>query len=631
MPVFVRYLLGLGPSNPIATRLVQNGSRRVKHMYIRATYLGALIIVLLWSLLLGTRSGSLSYQELAAAGSQSFQYIAYLQITLICVLAPVFMGGAIRQEANPKSWDVLLTTPLTAGQVVLGNLFGRMTFVFGLLLCSLPLFALTQYFGGVPGTAIFASYVIAACAALLVGSVAIGLAVSRLAGKRAFFAFYVAIISYLAVTIAIDAWLRNAGSGAGPNGDGVTLMTSLNPFLALTALLNPTTYPRVAEGSSSGLTRWMLETPVTTWCVGSSIISLLFMAASTITVRLGGLAHLGEGEDGIPLWKKWLGRKSASQANLESGGDGTSHRAPRTVWHNPIAWREAASRNSSPAKIVARWIFVAIGLAFGIVLIYFYHSGSMSHNEFQFAISATVWGELLVIALVAINTAATAISKEREEGHLDLLLTTPITASAYTWGKLRGLVAYLVPLLLVPLGTLLFAGAYVLSGGIGRSGGVTVTVAPFGGGTTQTVPVLLPESGLLAPLVVVPFMAFCVMVGLHWSLKSKGTLASTVWTVGIVGAVSGILGLCSWQALTGIKVLGPLMAGLSPASYVFALTTPNGAMADTITDQGPGAARMALAIGALVGAGVFAALCYGLHSNMVRTFDVTVRKLAGQG
>lgn len=627
MPVFVRYLLGLGPGNPIAARLVQNGSRRVKHMYMRAAYLGALIIVLLWSLLLGTRAGTLSYQELAAAGAQSFQYIAYLQITLICVLAPVFMGGAIRQEANPKSWDVLLTTPMTAGQVVLGNLFGRLTFVFGLLFCSLPLFALTQYFGGVPGTAIFASYLIAGAAALLVGSIAIGLAVSRLAGKRAFFVFYVAIVSYLAVTIAIDAALRRAGNGVGPNGDGVTLMTSLNPFLALTALLNPTTYPRATEGTYSGVARWMLETPVTAWCLGSTIISLLFMLASIITVRLGGLTHLGEGEDGIPIWKKLFGRKTLGQAE----GDGTTHRAPRTVWHNPIAWREAASRNSSPAKIIARWIFVALGLGFGIGLIWFYHTGQMSSSTFQFALSATIWGELLVIALVAINTAATAISKEREEGHLDLLLTTPITASAYIWGKLRGLVAYLVPLLIVPLGTLLLSGAYVLSGGIGRAGGVTATVPAFPGSAPVTTPVILPEAGLLAPLVVIPFMAFCVMVGLHWSLKSKGTLASTVWTVGVVGAISGIVGLCSWQALTGIKVIGPIMAGLSPAAYVFALTTPNDSMADTIGRSGQGAARMALAIGGVVGAGVFAALCYGLHNNMVRTFDVTVRKLAGQG
>ncbi|MCA9288810.1 MAG: cytochrome c biogenesis protein CcsA, partial [Phycisphaerales bacterium] len=40
-------MLSFGPTNPIAVRLVQNGSRRVRHLTIRAAYLGALVVVLL--------------------------------------------------------------------------------------------------------------------------------------------------------------------------------------------------------------------------------------------------------------------------------------------------------------------------------------------------------------------------------------------------------------------------------------------------------------------------------------------------------------------------------------------------------------------------------------------------------
>ena len=69
----------------------------------------------------------------AAGRAESFTWIAYLQIGLICILAPVFMGGAIAQEASPRTWEVLLTTPLGAAQIVLGNLFGRLFFVLALL------------------------------------------------------------------------------------------------------------------------------------------------------------------------------------------------------------------------------------------------------------------------------------------------------------------------------------------------------------------------------------------------------------------------------------------------------------------------------------------------------------------
>lgn len=620
MPVFLQILLRLGPINPIAVRLVQNGSRRMRHMYIRATYLAVLIIALLWILLLtsgGGGSDGLSYRKLAEAGAQAFTIVAYLQVLLICILSPVFLGGAIAQEASPRTWEVLLTTPMTASEIVLGNLFGRLFFILALLAASLPLFALTQYFGGVPYTAVFTSYLVAGCAALIVGAIAIGLSVSRLVGKRAFFVFYVAIVSYLAITWAVDAWLRQRGLGAS-GGNGVTMVTALNPFLALHALLNPATYPRAPEGSYTGITRYLLEKPVTAWCVGSILLSLVVMAASTITVRAGGLSTLGQDSEGV-AWHRRIFGLQAKRAG--------EHRAPKSVWTNPIAWREAASRNSTPSKILARWVFLLLGAAFGLSIIWFYHSGTFSASEFRFALVATAWGELAVISLVAINTAATAISKEREDGTLDLLLTTPITASAYLKGKLRGLIAYLTPLMMIPLGTLAAAGLYVFARGFGREGGVEISTVI---NQTQTsLPVILPEAALLTGLVVVPFMAFCVMVGLQWSLKSKGTLSSVVWTVGIVGAISTVIGLCGWNASDGVSVLGPILGALSPASYVQAVVAPEEMIRETMATTGIWTARMTLIIGACAAAALYAAVCYGIHSNMVRTFDMTVRKLAG--
>jgi hypothetical protein len=88
MPHALRWLLNLGPTNPIAVRLVQNASRRPKHLYVRAGYLAVLIVVLLWLLVFKTSPGDMSFRDLAAAGATSFTYIAYLQIGLICVLAP---------------------------------------------------------------------------------------------------------------------------------------------------------------------------------------------------------------------------------------------------------------------------------------------------------------------------------------------------------------------------------------------------------------------------------------------------------------------------------------------------------------------------------------------------------------
>ncbi|MCB1280622.1 MAG: ABC transporter permease subunit, partial [Salinibacterium sp.] len=252
---------------------------------------------------------------------------------------------------------------------------------------------------------------------------------------------------------------------------------------------------------------------------------------------------------------------------------------------------------------------------------------AMTPASFQLALLATVWTELIVIILIAVNVSATAVSREREDGTLDLILTTPITPAMYLSGKLRGLIAYLLPLLAVPIGTLLAAGLYVLTDGLGK-GGVTVPVRFT---TVPTdVPMVLPFAGLTAALVLIPFIAFCVMIGLHWSLKSKGTIGSVVGTVGVVGVIAGIVGLCGWKS-ADIQGIGPMLAALNPASFFFASIFPEAAMSGTL-DTGPGGvawARVALAIGAACAGAIHMGVVVGIRAALVRSFDFTVRKLAG--
>ncbi len=579
-------------------------------MYIRSAYLAVLIGVLLWSLLITGGSAELGYRELAQAGASSFIAIAYLQVGLICVIAPVFMAGAIVQEANPKTWEVLLTTPMSATEIVLGNLFGRLFFVLALLFASLPLFALVQYFGGVPGRSIFATYLISACAAILVGSIAISLAVSRMAGRRAVFAFYISVISYLVITMGIDSLLR-ARSGQ----PGVTWMTVINPFLAMHALLNPTNYPH-ADATGP----WALQHPVRAWCYGSLAVSVALVVVSVATVRLGGFAALTGSNiksGRVPWYRRMFGL----------GASGSDYRPPRSVWSNPIAWREAAARNSTLGKILARWAFVLLGSAFGFVIVLGYHRGTLRTSDFQLVLGFTVIGELLVIALVAINMSATAISREREDGTLDLLLTTPITPSAYLTGKIRGLMAYLLPMLAVPLGTIAMASIYTLAGGFGRDDHAIVTVKGMTG--PIDVPVILPEAALLAPVVVVPFMAFCIIVGLQWSLKSKGTIASVIGAVGVVAAISGLVGVCAWRSGSDIPMLGAALAATSPATLIFATIKPVEALTESLANGSLDQTRVALTIGAALAAAVYIGLVYSIHASMVKNFDFTVRKLAG--
>ena len=59
--------------------------------------------------------------------------------------------------------------------------------------------------------------------------------------------------------------------------------------------------------------------------------------------------------------------------------------------------------------------------------------------------------EFAVILLIVTNAAASTVTREKEDGTLDLLLSTPITSRYYIWGKLRGLVSFVLPLVAVPV------------------------------------------------------------------------------------------------------------------------------------------------------------------------------------
>ena len=144
------------PGNPILLRVVAMGGKRIRHLWTRVVYLLALFMVLLvmGAGLLSPRQAS-SLAELAKSSTQVFLYVSLVQLALMSFIAPIFCAGAITQEKDANTYHILLTTPLTAGQIVFGSLFSRMYFVWVLLLSGLPIFCITMVYGGVTQAEVF--------------------------------------------------------------------------------------------------------------------------------------------------------------------------------------------------------------------------------------------------------------------------------------------------------------------------------------------------------------------------------------------------------------------------------------------------------------------------------------------
>ena len=97
-------------------------------------------------------SGATSLADLAKEATRVFKYISIIQLLMVCVLAPVFTAAAITQEKDAQTYSILLSTPLSNGQIVLGSLLSRLFFVCVLLLAGIPLFCIMMVYGGVTGS-----------------------------------------------------------------------------------------------------------------------------------------------------------------------------------------------------------------------------------------------------------------------------------------------------------------------------------------------------------------------------------------------------------------------------------------------------------------------------------------------
>ncbi|MDZ4830679.1 MAG: hypothetical protein SGJ09_10845 [Phycisphaerae bacterium] len=606
MPPFVLWVSRLLPTNPIVVRLVHGGSRRLRHLYIRSGYLAIMMLILLFALF----GPATTMKQLAQRGASAFTVISFGQVGLLCLLTPVFMAGAIAQEASPRTWDILLTTPLSNLQIVLGTLFGRLFFVLALLLSTLPLFATTQFFGGVPGDSIFLSYAIAACSALLVAAIAVTLSVTRSAGKRAVFVFYITVVMYLFVTYAIDLFVRWNQPVSGTVGVyNTTWLTAANPFLALESLLMANTYvvPDVTADGGGWIARMWVGRPVGAFCWACVLLSLVMVAYSTLRLRI-----IGTRGATVAWHKRLFGRISS-----------TGQRRLRTVGNNPIAWRERTSRGDSFLGRMGRWLFVLVGAAAALVVIILFHRAIIGPVAFQGALLTIVVAEIFIVVLTATNLSGVAVSREREDGTLDLLLTTPIQPGPYIAGKLQGLVQFLLPMILVPFVSMGLAAIYVLIG----FGNKNLKTSIMVGTTPTSVPVLLPEGAILVPLVLVAFVSLCVMIGLGWSIKSKGTIGSVIASFGVMLVVAGVLGLCAAATGSNVPVLGAVLNALSPVNLTLATISPELVMSASLADLP--SARVSLIVGSVIAVLSYLGIVFALHANMKRTFMMTVRRLAG--
>ena len=281
------------PANPIIMRVVHGASRRSRHLWMRFAYLAILFAVVLMGAFSLTHD--LSLAELAKQSSSTFKVASLTQLALMCFLAPVFTAGAITQERDAQTFNILLSTPLSNAQIVFGSLLSRLFFVVVLLLAGLPIFFITMIYGGVTTTQIVSSFAIAGGTAILTGSLAIAVSMIRVGTRRTIFSFYVMIGLYLLAVYGLGAWKATWIAEAPVNaaGERMSWLAPFHPFLALDVALNRVQSPEFAAlAGRSGIARYFLAYPQTAYVLMTMGLSFLLTVLAMFFVRRGD--RLGE-------------------------------------------------------------------------------------------------------------------------------------------------------------------------------------------------------------------------------------------------------------------------------------------------------------------------------------------------
>ncbi len=602
MPRILHWFLRFSILNPICIRLIGSASRRNRDLLIRSFYLGVLAAVLIFGLLAITATGRLSLRELAAGSANVFIILAILQFILICVLTPLFMVSAISKEAEPRTWDVLLTTPMSPTQIVLGNLFGRLFFIVALSVAALPLMVVTQFFGGVPLETILLTQLVAICLAILIASLAIAVSVTRTAGRKAAVGFFVITIVVLATTFGVDQFIRVQVS-VGLLNHYTTILTPFNPFLVLETILSPSNYIVPTTSTSPQPLAWMEMNPVQGWCWFTLLTSAILVVWSSMKVRTLGVRQTGQSKFSFLL------TPTASHHKAVSG--------------NPIAWRERVTRHRHLGSLFVRWGFLSIALLTCIIMTTLFLTGIVQPAAFRDSMTIIVITEMLIVLFAAITLSASAISKEREDGTLDLLLTTAMTPKMYLHGKVKGLVIHLLPMVLAPCITMVAIGSVVLA-----APNIAIVPDALPNDYETVIPLALYGGALTMPFLFLPFVAFCIAIGLMWSLRSKGSIGAIVTTLTLVSIIIFGLGLCVIPLRT-TEYARAFFSSLSPISQLFAVmhgaTTLPKLLAEGIATSNAWIAACSVLSGFL-----WTLICWGLLKSMTTSFVMTVRRLAGQ-
>lgn len=135
--------------NPVTIKELRSRMRGRRAFIVLTLYLIALsgviiLVYLAYTATANTPGGTAAY----TAGKGLFAAVLAVQVVLVVFIGPAFTAGAISGERERQTFDLLRTTLLSAESFVLGKLISALSYIFLLILVSIPLQSIAFLIGG---------------------------------------------------------------------------------------------------------------------------------------------------------------------------------------------------------------------------------------------------------------------------------------------------------------------------------------------------------------------------------------------------------------------------------------------------------------------------------------------------
>ncbi|MEN6309630.1 MAG: ABC transporter permease subunit [Anaerohalosphaeraceae bacterium] len=479
---------------PILDKELRVTSRRKRYYFLRTGYIVLLILILaqVWffAVLGSSSSGANLYQasRMSQVALTTTMTIFWFEFIVLQLLAVVMLSSAVSDEIRKNTLDSLLSSPITAIQIVLGKLFARLWQLILLAGISMPILSILRSMGGVPWDFLLAGTCITITAAMTAGLISLWYSISR---RPAYQVIYLTLLTCLLLYGASPLLLTGLNGLPVQIPEFEAVLVLLNPFVAFTVVSKSLLG---AQSSASAVYPWPVH------CLSMLGFCIVLMGLCIRKVRTVMSRHR------VSIAQRWRQRLCSQPSQTCSEDTIPLIQFPEGM--NPVTRKELS--RAGLWGFGQRWMKMALLL--GICCLYgsVAYCGWLREKGFHIAVIELLilWAMLQVMSL-----SARSIVVEKEGRTWISLLTTPLDDQQILMGKVWAVIRRTMPVWLwIGIHLIVFSAAGVLS----------------------------PLSLLTVPLELAGSVYFLLGMGMYFSARLKSSTAAVAATFALPISLSFI-------------------------------------------------------------------------------------------